>query len=219
MTKKQQSPFLARASVGGSAFLPDAGTHLARLLSMVDLGTQVEVFKDKTSRMRKLLLAWELVNEKGPDGDPCVIGAVYSWSFSIQANLRSMLKVWRGRDLATDADFDLCELLGEPCLVTVEHRRSQGSDREFARVAGVTPVPKGTTVPPLSRQPLWWHLSSAAPIPDEPWMPFVFGEDIATVIGRCLEKGGDGRRQGRASNGGGGDTGSGNNGGNGDVPF
>jgi hypothetical protein len=223
MTNPTPSPFLARASAG-TGYLPEAGVHHGRLLIVVDLGTQVESFKDRTSRMRKVLLGWELAHEKGPDGDPHVIGAVYSWTFTPQSNLRSMLKLWRGRDLAADADFDVVGLLGEPCLVTVEHRRAQGSDREFARVANVSAVPKGTTVPPLSRPPLWWHITSTTPIPDVSWMPFVFGEDIATVIGRCLEKGGDGRRQGRTGNG----NGNGNGGGSGngaaasnndDVPY
>lgn len=121
------------------------GAHPARLVRIVDLGTQVSHFQDKEIIARKLSLAWELYTDpKMEDGRPFMVSERYTMSLNEKATLHKMLAGWLGKefqDAAKAGCFDFSKLLGRPCLVTVNHGTSK-TGSTFAKIGGVTVLPK-----------------------------------------------------------------------------
>jgi hypothetical protein len=61
-----------------------------------------------------------------------------------KANLRKDLEAWRGRPFTSEElmGFDSKNLLDKPCMVNVTR-----TDKGKAKIAGITPIPKGLQVP------------------------------------------------------------------------
>ena len=72
------------------------------------------------------------------------IGCFYTASLSEKANLRRDLEGWRGRAFTPEElkGFDVFNVLGVPCQVTVTH-----NDKGKARVVSVSGWPKGVEKP------------------------------------------------------------------------
>ena len=128
------------------AELIPAGTHVARCIGVIDLGTQYSEKFGNSSR--KVLVKWELCNELMDDGKPIGTSKKYTLSLNEKANLKKDLESWLGRGITEDEQkegFALGALLGKPCLLSIIH--AQSGDKTYANVAGVMSVPKGTQVP------------------------------------------------------------------------
>lgn len=121
------------------------GTHVAICVQAIDLGTQFSKFYQKAAK--KVLLGWELSNEPGTDGKPLLVWKRYTASLSKNSTLRAHLEAWRGRKF-TQAElegFELKNVLGAPCMVTIAHEDRDG--QTYGQVTAVTALPKGTTKP------------------------------------------------------------------------
>lgn len=135
---------------GGGDFKPvPAGMFLARCFRIIDLGTQRGEWKGKEKWSRKVLIQWELYGEDEDgnalvtdDGHPMSISKRYTLSLGENAQLRSDLKSWRGKDFTPEelAGFDISKVLGAPCMLNVSHAEKDG--RTYTNVASITPVPK-----------------------------------------------------------------------------
>lgn len=135
---------------GGGDFKPvPAGMFLARCFRIIDLGTQRGEWKGKEKWSRKVLIQWELYGEDEDgnalvtdDGRPMSISKRYTLSLGENAQLRSDLKSWRGKDFTLEelAGFDISKVLGAPCMLNVSHAEKDG--RTYTNVASITPVPK-----------------------------------------------------------------------------
>lgn len=131
---------------GGSFEKPPAGVHLARCIRVIDLGTQINERFGK--EQRKVRLYWELPSVLKGDGEyagqPFVITKQYTLSLGEKANLRQDLRSWRGRDFGGQelSGFDLSNVLDKCCMVNIVH------DDDYANIAAIMPVPKGTEAPP-----------------------------------------------------------------------
>lgn len=133
--------------------LPPAGTHVAILLSIVDLGTQERTIKGEKKHERQLRFTWELPYEKeqfgeDPEPRPFVVSKDYTLSMSERAFLRKDLESWRGKPF-TDEEariFDEKKVLGRACQVTILHK-TVASGKTYANITGVVNISKGTTVP------------------------------------------------------------------------
>jgi hypothetical protein len=126
-----------------------AGTHVARCIGVIDLGTQYSEKFGNSSR--KILVKWELPNELMDDGRPVGVSKKYTLSLNEKANLRKDLGSWLGRGITVDEErdgFPMGNMLGAPCLLSIIHADSNG--KTYANVAGVMSVPKGTVVPDQS---------------------------------------------------------------------
>jgi hypothetical protein len=99
------------------------GSHLARLYRIIDLGTQKSEYMGKVNMLRKVKFFWELHGDdlKTDEGKP--------------------LESWRGKSFTDDElrGFDLTNLLDKWCMITVQHRESNG--KTYADAVAVTPVP------------------------------------------------------------------------------
>jgi len=125
-----------------------SGTHFARCYQIIDLGTHTREFSGKSKRLRELRISWELPTElhvfneeKGEQ--PFTVHKTYTMSLHEKANLRHHLESWRGRPFSEQelSGFDMSNVLGAPCLVTVVHAEKNG--KTYANIASVTSLPKG----------------------------------------------------------------------------
>jgi hypothetical protein len=117
--------------------LAPEGVHNAVCIQIVDIGTHTVKFKDKEEDLRKVKVAFQLVDEETSKGDAVVVYKDYTYSASPKANLMKDLRAWLG---IKDADFEMDELLNKPALVTIEHSGT------YANITNIAGLPKGTKV-------------------------------------------------------------------------
>jgi hypothetical protein len=160
--------------------LPPAGTHIAVCYRVIDLGTQQGSFNGQPKTQHKVLIGWELSDERMKDERPFSISQRYTWSMSEKATLRKHLESWRGQPF-TSADFgpggfNIKNILGVGCLITIQHvARPDG--RIFANVTGVSKLMKGMVTPPMvnERLYLWIH-------------PGLWSNDLFHKLGKGLQQ-------------------------------
>lgn len=139
----------------GSDFKPcPGGTHLARCFGVVALGTQ-PTNNPSFKETFKVMLLWELANELMENGETFVISKEYTASLGDKATLRHHLQSWRGKPFTADElkGFALDKLINAPCMITVTHEQTQ-KGKTYAKVASVTTLLKGSSVPELTKKPV-----------------------------------------------------------------
>lgn len=154
-------PITVKETGGGDFKIVPEGQYLAVCDMIADLGLQDSgAFGPK----HKVYVRWQLPDERidTPDGSkPMVIGSQLTASLSEKANLRAMLESWRGRKFTPDElnGFDLFNVLGAPCQLTVVHNESNG--KTYANVKAVVPLMKGMKKPEVEGKVVRYS-------PDEP---------------------------------------------------
>jgi len=133
---------------------PPAGNHVARCVSLIDIGMQPNEYQGVSKPRLEVIIGWELPNEMmdaedGQQPQPYRISRFITNTLCDMGNLRPLLESWRGKAF-TNAElegFDLTNIVGKPCMVNVVHKQKvKGGIR--AEVTGVTPIPKGLKCPP-----------------------------------------------------------------------
>jgi hypothetical protein len=169
----------------GSFELPPAGTYPAVLVGVVDLGTQSWVFNGEAKKARKIFLAWELVGEHDSKGRPFVLGQDYTLSLNAKANYRALVEAWTGKTFADGQKFNITDMVGKPCLLTVTEGQS-GNGKKFAEIAGVAAPLRNMTVAEPANVPFVFSvrtIHSSADLPEVPdWMPRSYGKPLGDVI-------------------------------------
>lgn len=129
--------------------LPTSGTHIARVIGLINIGTVEELYMGDAKKMQKIRLTFELpddlhVFKEGDDAKPLVHSEEYTLSMGKKSNLRPIVEGIIGIAL-TDEEaygFDVEKLLNLPCLISIKIGKSKkGSD--FAKVASTAPLMKG----------------------------------------------------------------------------
>ena len=139
---------------GGDDFEPVAqGLHMAICYGVFDIGTHTETLQlktgVKTKDIHKVILIWELPNERIEiDGKdlPRARSKKYNLSLHKKATLRQDMESWRSKAFVEDeiADFDFKTLLGIPCQVNIVHEYNEKNDKTYANIKTVVPAPMGT---------------------------------------------------------------------------
>ena len=140
----------------GGTFTPaPEGTHGARLLQAIDLGTQDGIYGPK----RNLMVTFELPSKPMEDGRPYTVTAWYTASLNRKGNLRGDLTSWLGRELTGEEiqNFSWGIFGDTPCLVTITHKTNDSGEIR-ARVQNITAVPEGMDVAPLAGELLIFDL-------------------------------------------------------------
>lgn len=135
----------AQDSGGGDFKQPPTGTHVARCIRLIDLGTQHGEYQGQPNVRNQVLITWELPTELMDDGKPYIVSHFYTNSLNEKATLRAHLEAWRGRQF-TEVEmkkFDLMNILGKPCMVTLI-----ANEKGKAKVSAVAALPKGIEVKP-----------------------------------------------------------------------
>jgi len=140
--------------------IPEKGSHLARVVALVDLGHQPaweyngETIKDSN----KITFTYELVASEMEDGRPHWVSEDLNVSDyeSTEGGISStMMKRVRSIDVdnITQDGVDLTKLINLPCLVTITYNK-----KGYPKVGNVTPVPAGMEVQELRNTPYVFNL-------------------------------------------------------------
>lgn len=139
-----------------------AGAYLARCILIADLGTVQTDWQGQTKHARKVLLSWEILDDEArrDDGEPFILSKRYTASLHEKAALRKDLASWRGRDFTVEelAGFDLGNILGQPCMLSVVHNDKDG--RTYANIAALMKTPKGSTPPAAEGALVHWTMEA-----------------------------------------------------------
>tara|TARA_R110000868_G_scaffold253540_1_gene510114 strand:- start:2082 stop:2738 length:657 start_codon:yes stop_codon:yes gene_type:complete len=153
-----------KAPVGNSAPPIEAGTYQAVCYGVVSVGT-IPQPNSQFAPKPKIILIWELPNERGDFGDkknqPRAVSARYTLSLGSKATLRKVLESWRGKAFAEAelAQFEIDRLIGANCLINLVHKES--GDKIFVNVATVSPLAKGMTKFNVENPKLYFNLEEA----------------------------------------------------------
>jgi hypothetical protein len=125
-----------------------AGSHMGRLYSIIDLGTQKSEWEGKVNFLRKVKFFFELFGKDDngkalvtSEGKPLIQTRNYTLSLGEKAALRIDLQSWRGKAFTQEElkGFNLKNLLGKFCMVNIIHTDRQGNT--YADCKGLSPVP------------------------------------------------------------------------------
>lgn len=118
-----------------------AGTHIARCVQVIDIGTQYSDYYENSKH--KVVIGWELPEEIDPnDESPTLVWKRYTVSLDQRARLRQDLESWRGRAFTREElkGFNLALILDKPCMINIVHAEREHST--YANVNGVMALPQ-----------------------------------------------------------------------------
>jgi hypothetical protein len=128
---------------------PPAGVHPARLIRILDLGSQPSSFPGQTKLVRKIVLSFELLGEERmSDGRPFVVTRRFSMTIGEKSALRPFLEGWRGRKYSPEDlrnGLPIENTLGQYALLTLIESERDG--RMYANIASASMLPKGMPKP------------------------------------------------------------------------
>lgn len=143
--------------------LTPKGTHVARCISIVDLGTGEETYKGETKMRRMLNVTWALPKctiEIEGEQKPMHISKKFAASLNSKSTLRKVVDAWLAPTEQELANFDPLQMLGKEALVTITHyERANGETG--ASVGSVSSLPDGVTVPKTDTEP--WSFDPCNP--------------------------------------------------------
>lgn len=132
-------PIIARDNQTQFAPAPE-GLHQAVCVDVVDKGLVDGPWGPKPT----IQIRWQLecVNEDTAKRHMAVMN--FNLTLNEKANLRKILKAWRGRDFTKDEleGFDLENLIGANCQVQIIHKLSDNGNT-YGNVQAVVPLGKG----------------------------------------------------------------------------
>lgn len=144
----------------GSFELAPEGTFLGVCYRVIDVGTQRSEYKGEVKTNRKVMISWELPNERMEGGRPFSIHQTYTFSMHEKATFRKHLESWRGKKFEQSdfgpTGFNVRNLLGKGCLLTVTH--SHKSENTYANLTGVAKMMKGMEAPPAENEILYFTM-------------------------------------------------------------
>jgi hypothetical protein len=134
------------------------GSHIARCIKIIDLGTQVTEWAGVEKLTPKAVIVWEIPGERiqytNKDGKeveaPMTISSKYTVSLAPKANIRAVLESWRGKAFTQEEldGFNISKVLGVPCMLSIVHEPSKDGTKIYANVSSVMKLPKGIECPP-----------------------------------------------------------------------
>jgi hypothetical protein len=139
------------------------GQFVVRCVDAINMGQKVESFQGAPPKLvQKCVLVFQS-GEKNEDGRLHEVSAEMTISMGERANLRKLLEQWRGKSYTDEqarAGVPVHKLVGQPALMTVEHKKSN-SGRIYAKISSIAPLPKAmqNAVPelPAYARPAFWQ--------------------------------------------------------------
>ena len=176
------------AKEASKTFVPvPAGTHIARAIQCLSLGTQTDQ-RGQFLPSFKVLLAWEIPDEVVIAQDkterPMVTSKEYTLSLGKKSNLRRDLEGWRGREFTKEelGGFQVENVLDAPCMLNIIHKTS-ASGNTYAVISGISPLPKGVVCKPRVHDLLHFEIEDGKSCPAWEKIP----EFIRKKIEACEE--------------------------------
>lgn len=124
---------------GGSFPIVSDGPHMARLVSIIDLGvqSQPDYNGEKRNPVQKIQLTFEVVDELLSDGSVPLVFETVTNSSHEKSTLVKVLNALGLKDLG--ANFDIGQALGRPVQLNIEHRTTQ-KGRTFPKITAYMPA-------------------------------------------------------------------------------
>lgn len=171
---------MAKEKGGTTMELIPQGVHVARCVSVIDLGTQKIKFKDQEKDVHQVRFEFELPNETYTFTDKeteeektwtRITGRNFTVSLNGKATLRKFLESWRGRKFTQEEldGFNLGKVLGKTCQLQIIH----SDDGKYANIENALPLMKGIEVPESDREQLMFSIEE-----DEKGNPTGFDQDV-----------------------------------------
>lgn len=145
---------------------PEPGSHLARCISIIDLGMQQHSYAGETWSSRDVRLGFELPLElmsgeynAALKGKPFGASLTLKQSLHPSSKMRKLLKSWRGRDFTKEelGAFAPKKLLGVACRLTLV----ESPDGQYVNIDSIAPVGKGEKVPKQVNKSTFFSLDTA----------------------------------------------------------
>lgn len=145
-----------RAKKGSSApkELIKSGSHIARCISIVHIGTIEDEYMGTPKILDKIIVTWELPNyikvfKEEEGAKPFVISKKYTLSMYKKANLRGDTEGWRGKAFNDKEaeDFDVAVLIAQPCMLSIIEKEKQDGDMTN-NISSISMIPQGMKCPP-----------------------------------------------------------------------
>lgn len=177
-----RNPWLMEAGVGGDGeyVLCPAGNYPGTIIAIIDIGHHDDVNKNgKQINVHRLIVAFGLA-KKRPDGKPYILVERYTWSMSDVSNFYKLACGVTGTKYKTGEQFDPRRLAGMPCMIQVTN--STKGEKVYHNIAGAAQFPEGLPPPIPTCTPLVWSVFDRTPIPDTSWIPYVYGDSVASLI-------------------------------------
>jgi len=139
------------------------GSHPARCVSMISLGTQAGN-NPKFKPSFQVVLGFEFPNEQieiNGEKKPMMVMQfmnAYLGSVSKPSKTNLFLTSWRGRQFTPEelAGFDLAKVVGAPALINIIHEEREGKTRE--KIASISPLPKGMGMAGAVNEPVIYEI-------------------------------------------------------------
>ena len=132
-----------------------SGTHRAVCSQIVGIGMQETEWQGVISEKQRIKLRFEVPDERvtweTSDGEskegPKIIWLTCTFSMHKNARLRKFIQSWLGIALGDKEayDFDVDQMLGKACLISVVHNDWQG--KTYANIDSISPLMRGMDVP------------------------------------------------------------------------
>lgn len=147
----------------GKRVLAPEGTHIARCIRIIDLGTQVGEYEGKETKSRKIKFSFELIGQtftlnEGEDDEKDVVFTVhkeYTASINPKASLAKDITSWLGKKL--EGTFQIETLLGKECQVNIVTQTSQ-KGKEYTKITGIMGVPPKMKVGKAENELIYFSL-------------------------------------------------------------
>lgn len=143
-----------------------AGNHVARLYSIMHLGTLPGEYMGEPKETDTVRIGFELPNEtkvfkEGEAPKPYVISQEYTLSMGEKANLGKLIRGMLGTpwnpNEDTEAMEDIYQYIGATCLLNVVHQTSK-TRNVYAKIISAAPLPKGFEAPAEVNPPYLFDL-------------------------------------------------------------
>lgn len=139
---------------GGKSIEPiKPGTHIARCVQMIHVGTITEEIQGKSTTRNLVRLTFELPTElhvfdETKGAEPRFVSKEFTLSLNEKSTLRKFLDTWRGVPFTPEQakKFDVTNLLGVPCMLSVGLKVS-GTGKQYNSIDGALAIPNGIPVP------------------------------------------------------------------------
>lgn len=173
---------------GGGGFRPHPeGQFVAVCVDTIALGERARSFQGAPTKVQAMCAIVFMSTEINQEtGEPHDVHSEFAISMNSKASLRLFLEAWRGKaytDEQAKAGVPVDKLVGHYALISVEHHKS-ASDRTYAKIKSLMPLPKGFTRPEIDtagyERAEFWEKRKAAyreelakfraqtgPVPDE----------------------------------------------------
>jgi len=140
------------AEESGSYVPAPAGTHVAKCISIIQLGTQKQVFQGIPGKDRmKIVIGWELpedleVFNEAKGEQPFCIQNTYSLVLGEKSTFKLHMESWTGGKI--NREFNPLVMLGKPCQLNISHKAKESDATKMtAKVTGIAALTKNQTCP------------------------------------------------------------------------